>query len=114
MQRRLKRRSKLFAFFDQLLVAVTHSADCNHVFAHLVTGFFQRFDAAGQNSVIHAIDKVDALVTVCRNRLGSTFITIGLTKTFVYIIDDFKIRPGNRFFERIDRKAIASIAVRVR
>ena len=113
MQRRLQGGAELLAFLDQLLVAITDSADRDDILTHGETGFFQGFDAAGQDRIVHAVDEINALVLDAGDQLGRTLVTIGLTESLIDIADDGEIGTGDRFVESIDRQAVATIGVRV-
>ena len=103
MQRRLECRAELLAFLDQLLVAIADGADRDHVFSHRVACFLQRLDAAGENRVVHSVDKVDAFVAKRCDGLCGTLVSVGLTEAFVNVTDDGQVRTGDRFLEGVDR-----------
>ena len=94
MKRRLQRRSELLAFLDQLLVTVANGTDGNDIFTHHVAGLFEGTNPTGQDRVIHSVYEVNSLIPVCRNELGSTFVSVCLAKSLANIANDGQLEPA--------------------
>ena len=97
-------------------VSVTDRADGDDVRisaifgdANLVTGFFQRLDRALQDGVVHAVDKVDALILHLGNQRGRAVIAVLRAKSFIRFANEVDAGAFDAFHEGVDRQRIAAV-----